>query len=230
MVMVQPMGAFPQEPPRRKTSALAVVAFVISLLFFLPFVPVIGSILGIIAVARNRPDLGGKGLAIAAIPVGIVTALLLQGMMAAIAIPSFIKYVRKSKTVEATQGLHRLVAGAREHARAERHDESGRPLPGLLPLGRTEWVPATPCCQQPSAPRCSPTPADWAAEPWRSLHFQVAEPHHYQWRYSSDGKTMTAEARGDLDCDGTYSSFKAEGVIAEGGMSFRGPMIENEIE
>lgn len=236
--MVQPIAPQGGPPPtgaplvaRQKMSALAVTAFVLSLLFFLPFVPVVGSILGIVALARGRRDLGGTGLAIAAIPVGLVVVLMIQGMMAAIAIPSFIKYVRKSKSVEATEGLDKLVAGARAYALADHYNNTGSLLPRRFPLAQTGWVPATPCCEQPSAPRCSSTPADWGGEPWRSLHFQLAEPHHYQWRYSSDGKTMTAEARGDLDCDQTYSSFSAVGTIGESGTpTFRGPIIEREIE
>jgi len=57
-----------------KNSPLAVVAFVLSLLFFIPILPIIGTILGIIAlvVISKNPNQKGKGFAIAAIIIGIL--------------------------------------------------------------------------------------------------------------------------------------------------------------
>lgn len=229
-----PQPSAPAPMPRPKTSGLAVTAFVISCAFFLPFVPLIGAILGIIATATlaGRKDRGGMGLAIAAIPVGFVMAFFLQGMLAAIAIPAFVKYTRKAKSIEATEGLEKLRAGARSYAQAKHyHPDTGAVLPPGFPRADTGWVPATPCCQQASAPRCTPDPQAWAGSPWRDLHFQMADGHHFQWRYSGGGPTFEAEARADLDCDSTYSSFKLKGTIGQDGeIAIQGPLIEDELE
>ena len=47
--------------------------------------------------------MGGKGLAIAAIPVGIVVFVFFTGIIAAIAIPNFIKYTRRARESEAQE-------------------------------------------------------------------------------------------------------------------------------
>ena len=59
----------------------SITAFVLSLLFFIPLVPLVGLILGIIATskAKNPEDL--KGLAIAAIVIGIFTTIIGTGFM-----------------------------------------------------------------------------------------------------------------------------------------------------
>ncbi|MDY0000171.1 MAG: hypothetical protein RBU30_02635 [Polyangia bacterium] len=209
----------PHSPPARKLSALNVTAFVLSLLFILPLVPAIGAILGIVGAVRHRPDLRGRGLAIAAIPVGFGVVIFVQGLLAAIAIPSFMRYTRKAKAVEAQESIQRLRRSA-----AELIGEQGR-----FPVGRTEWVPKTPCCEQPGR-RCSGGSAEWDAEPWRRLGFGMADRHYFQYRYQSDGQTLSIEARGDLDCDGQYSSYRLDGSIQDGHPAFGPIEIENELE
>ena len=57
----------PLSPPvvatPRKLSGLAVAAFVLSLLFFIPLSPLLGAMLGIVALVRHRPERRGRGLA-----------------------------------------------------------------------------------------------------------------------------------------------------------------------
>ena len=53
---------------------LSITAFVLSLLFFIPFAPIVGLVLGIVAVVKaKKGDL--KGLAIAAIAIGIISGI-----------------------------------------------------------------------------------------------------------------------------------------------------------
>ena len=47
----------------------------------------------------------------------IVVAII--GILAAVAIPAFIKYIRKSKTVEATEGLDKINIGAKSYFQAD---------------------------------------------------------------------------------------------------------------
>jgi type IV pilus assembly protein PilA len=86
----------------QKTSVLAIVALV-CIFFCWP----LGLILGIVALVRinnSNGELGGKGLAIASIVVGAVM-IPLVGIMAAIAIPNFIRYQLRSKASEARTNL-----------------------------------------------------------------------------------------------------------------------------
>lgn len=86
------------------TSGLTIAAFVLSFIPFC-FLNVVGLILGIVSLRRiqaNPAAQGGRGLAIASIIVGSCTFLVVTlGIMAAIAIPSFLKYQARSRQSEA---------------------------------------------------------------------------------------------------------------------------------
>ena len=130
------------------------------------------------------------------------------GIAAAVAIPAFLKYVRRSKTVEATSNLHRLDAGIAAWAEAHKR----KPLPPS-----TDWTPARGCCGQPGDV-CAPDAAAWNAPAWSAFAFSVDGKHNYQYRYTRGrGRHYTIEARGDLDCDGKFSSYKQSGQA--GGVS-----------
>ncbi len=217
-------------PVKKKRSTLATAAFVMACLFFIPVVPLIGAILGIVALIslKRRPELGGRGMAVAAIPIGFVIFLIVQ-VMAAIAIPAYIKYIRRAKPGEAILGLDRIRYAARAHAAADRFDPRGHLLLRGFPVARTGWVPSTPCCDQGGT--CQPDAAGWSVTPWKELHFQLTAPHYYQWRYESDGRSFKAEARGDLDCDGIYSEYVLRGTLGPQGLvQVQGPIISNELE
>ena len=79
--------------------------------------------------------------------------------------------------------------------------------------------------------KCSPEAAAWSGSPWTELHFQLLDPHFFQYRYTGGGQQFVAEARGDLDCDGTFSSYVIQGAIdAQGEVTTQGPIITNELE
>ena len=71
-----------------------------------------------------------------------------------------------------------------------------------FPVGKAGPLPAEDCCQGPNA-RCPVTVAWTTDAVWRALDFQIDEPNLFRYTYESDGKTATATAVGDLDCDGT---------------------------
>lgn len=129
------------------------------------------------------------------------------GVLAAVAIPSFVNYQRKAKAVEAELELRRIG-----HAAIMYFDEHGR-----FPDAAAGPTPATPCCDGPGH-KCAPVIDDWAAEPWRTLGVTMLEPHRYQYTFTpgADGSTFTATAIGDLDCDGTTAEFTLTGTAAGG--------------
>ncbi len=204
--MDQPPPLSPQQPtppqqppygaPAGRASGLAIFALVMSCLFFVPLAPLIGLILGIVALAKTKPG-EPKGLAIAAIAVGPVSFLFLQGICAAVAIPAFMKYTRRAKTVEATLNVRRLSDAAFMY-----YTDNGK-LPQV-----TDWTPPGQACGQPGN-RFAPDPSVWDRSPWRELHFSVDTPSYYQYRVAQLGENDIAiEARGDLDCDGEFSLFR----------------------
>lgn len=170
----------------------------------------------------------------------IVVAII--GILAAVAIPAFIKYIRKSKTVEATEGLDKVKAGAKQYFQADHYrTDNGQIVPKEFPLGTTtQVVGPTPaigtCCNNTSsAPKCPVVATQWEIDGWRELHFRLEDPHYFMWQWISSGtntaSAFTANAYGDLDCDQLYSTYRIVGdVDAEYGVNARGPIIINEIE
>ena len=134
------------------------------------------------------------------------------GVMAAVAIPAFTKYLRRAKTVEATSNVRAMASGAIVYYEA--HRKAGRFPPS------TSWTPGAACCGQ-SGDKCAPASGAFSAAGWKALGFSVDEPHYYQYRFTSQGRGkhahFVAEARGDLDCDGQTSSFQVVGTVSAQG-------------
>ena len=55
--------------------------------------------------------------------------------------------------------------------------------------------------------------ADWSVSPWLDMRFSVTQPQCYAYSFDSEGSgptaKATAEARGDLDGDGVWSTYRA---------------------
>ncbi len=114
---------------------------------------------------------------------------------------AFGDYASKSKKTEAQLMLNKLGKNAKVSFLTE----------GSFPVGKAGPTPSGPCCDGPNH-KCAAVPADqWAAnEAWSKLDFLIDEPTLFTYSYESDGKTVTATAVGDLDCDGTTITYKLE--------------------
>lgn len=89
-----------------------------------------------------------------------------------------------------------------------------------FPKGKAALTPEKPCCESQNA-KCSPRPDAWMKQAvWKDLDFQIDEPHRFQYSYESDGKTLTARAVGDLDCDDVKVTYELKGEIVNGNAQF----------
>jgi type IV pilus assembly protein PilA len=142
--------------------------------------------------------------------VSTMQSLGVVGILAAVAIPAYMKYIRRSKTVEATMNLRRLFDGAVSYY--ESHH-------GRFPKS-TPWTPAGLCCAGDGG-KCQPDAHAWDAPTWKALGFSLNEAHYYQYRVVLEGKgkntVLGLEARGDLDCDGKFSLYRREVRLDEQG-------------
>jgi hypothetical protein len=177
-------------PVAKPKTGLAVTALVFSSLFFLPLFSIVGLVLGIIALTTGR----NKALSIVAICLGAFFTFFL-GIYAAVAIPAFMKFVRRSKAVEATMNLRQLT---------ERF--AALPAEDWARLPDADWTPAGAACGQANN-KFAANPAPWQAEPWKTLAFAVDTPHYYQYRVARESQGFVVEARSDLDCDGIFSRY-----------------------
>jgi type IV pilus assembly protein PilA len=164
----------------------------------------------------------------------IVVAII--GILAAVAIPAFMKYIRRSKTVEAATNIRLLFNSSAAYYVTDQVDSSGNPMPHQFPA-TVGWSPSTDCGTQPGG-KCNPASeaSAWRNATWNALRFSVDDPFYYNYQYTSAGlegaSTCSIEARGDLDGDGTFSLFRRNGSIsAENNVTGgSGLYSENDIE
>ena len=140
----------------------------------------------------------------------IVVAII--GVLAAIAIPAFITYVRRSKTVEATSNLNALFKATTTYYAAER---TGAGLSGSVVAGCT----VGPTSLTPASPGPQKVPGNFGARAsFAALGFTIADYVYYGYgidsigsdcgRSANTGNLYTMFAEGDLDGDGARSRFE----------------------
>ena len=135
----------------------------------------------------------------------VVVAII--GTLAAVAIPKFLDYMKKSKRTEAELNLG-AIAKAADATYAETTS---------YPLGGAAQTPAQACCDQPGK-KCAAVPGQWVGIPaWDALDFEMTQPFYFQYRYrANSADEYSAEAEGDLDCDGDSIVFTMDGLATDG--------------
>jgi type IV pilus assembly protein PilA len=166
----------------------------------------------------------------------IVVAII--GILAAIAIPAFINYVKRSKTSEAGANLKSLFQGA-----AAYYDQENWALGMVAPGGSA--AASTHClvgdAQLDFTPDDNKYVVDWAtegeADVWAALNFAPADPIYYRYEVQVDGGTSLCGnaagdanvysflAQGDLDADTNLSTFTLQAGTNNDNSLYRAPGI-----
>jgi len=142
----------------------------------------------------------------------VVVAIL--GILAAVAIVGFTRYMARAKTNEAVDKLSHLYRNSGTYITAERSSRgvSGAPLAVRFP-DTTALTPAT----IPGATKAVDPAGTWDSATWQALSFAISDPHYYAYEYvatgSGTGAAFTARANGDLDGDGSLSTFERAGIV-----------------
>ena len=166
----------------------------------------------------------------------IVVAII--GILAAIAIPAFIGYMRRSKTSEAASNLKNMFTAAAGYYSAESW--------GSRTVQRTGTVASTACVvgteTTPNTPNAGKTPVDFSMglPNFNAIGFSIADPIYYQYSITGDGlcghmaleDLYTFAAVGDLDGDMTTSLFEIQAGSNAENVLMRTPGIfrQNELE
>jgi type IV pilus assembly protein PilA len=161
----------------------------------------------------------------------IVVAIL--GILAALAIPAFIGYVRRSKTAEATGNLNSMFKAAASYMAAERQDQ------GLVTTAGTQYcsVGTDTVTPTPNAGKQQFTAQTNA----NALGFAIADYVYFGYGITGTSKcgwlansinVYTFFANGDLDGDGAFSTFELAAGTDKDSTLFhaKGFYIVNEIE
>jgi len=139
----------------------------------------------------------------------IVVAII--GILASVAIPAFMDYMKKGKRSEAELNLNVISKANKanyvDHASYVSSSQAA--------------TPAVDCCTQNvgGAHRCAPVTADWqGVATWDALDFELAQAFYFQYAYTgvAGGATYTATATGNLDCDADTITFTLTGGEAGG--------------
>lgn len=172
----------------------------------------------------------------------IVVAII--GILAAIAIPAFINYVKRSKTTEASVQIKSMYQGAATYYQGEMAQRT------VVAVGAVAMV--TRCTVAAAQTTVGPTSQkvvlNWAGEAptFAAIGFNPADPLYYQYQLAAGGTVaagcgdMTAvgmtlytfRANGDLDDDAIQSTFEINSSVnMEGNLySSGGVFIANELE
>lgn len=173
----------------------------------------------------------------------IVVAII--GILAALAIYGVSRYVLSSKTAEARRTVNRMAQDASNAYDGERMDSA------LLAYDDSTGVVRRLCDSAGAAVpddmanvqgmKYQSQPLDWEQGDqftgWACLKFSMKDPQFYQYNYTATNPSgangsFQAIAQGDLDGDGTYSTFSKLGQVeadSAGNLGVRTAPFFNEV-
>jgi prepilin-type N-terminal cleavage/methylation domain-containing protein len=160
-------------------------------------------------MAMRRPQRGFT-LVELMITVGII------GLLAAIAMPSFIFNLRRAQTTEAMMNIRKMYDGAVAYFVADHPDAAGvnqphtfppndGPTPSTIPHGTKVLVPAV----------------AWDTPGWAALGFYIRDYQRYSYSFVAQGQeggaTASLIAQGDLNGNGIPSTYLRSAAGVQGG-------------
>ena len=126
----------------------------------------------------------------------IVVAII--GILAAVAIPAFMDYMKKSKKTEASLQLNKIMKNDKVA-----YDTTA----SFVAFGAATELPTGGTACSGVNGHYATTTAWISDSSWAALDFQIDEPNLFKYDYTGAASAATAMAIGDLDCDGTFITY-----------------------
>jgi prepilin-type N-terminal cleavage/methylation domain-containing protein len=152
--------------------------------------------------------------------VELMIVVVILGILAAVAIPAFTRYVKRSKTSEATGNIAKVYQGQLTYYQA------------ALERGVTTYINAGSMpAAAPNAQKYTANVSQWSADAnWTAIGFSLDAAHYYQYSSPASTSAFTARASGDLDGDAILSTFQRTGSITSGELQGSNISITQELE
>jgi type IV pilus assembly protein PilA len=158
--------------------------------------------------------------------------VLIIGTLGALAIHGFRRYIAAAKTAEARMNVGLIAKDAAVAFDRERTDPSGAVFSSMCASASTP-VPASPSSIK--GIKYQSAPSEWLVDKtsdagFACLGFQMLEPQYYQYDYKASGTNKPGDqfraiAQGDLNGDGSLSTFVLEGHVAPNGTLMVSPSL-----
>lgn len=156
--------------------------------------------------------------------VELMIVVLIMGILAAVALPAFTRYIKRSRASEAStmlSAIYRLQIVYYEN----QHERSSTGAGSAF-------------CNAPPLPAAAPTDHKYQADPhlwtdntaWAAIGFSLDQPHWYQYSSPASATSFAAMANGDLDGDGVRSTFARAATIVGGEIQAANIAITSELE
>ena len=131
----------------------------------------------------------------------IVVAII--GILAAVAIPGFMSYIKNSKTSEAKTNLDSIKKGAISYFEAEHYSDDGMtatskqyPNNEGATLATLGVEPTDKTVGEKQSPVTNAIKTEFGAAPWNQLNFVLTSPFYYSYAYIADGIEMACTTTG----------------------------------
>jgi type IV pilus assembly protein PilA len=162
----------------------------------------------------------------------IVVAII--GILASVAIPGFMKYMRRSKTSEALMNLRKMYDGAVAYYVGEHADVNMQIQTRQFPISAGP-TPALAALTATGGKKYQTQPTEWKTGGWIGLDFYETDPQYFSYSFLSAGTFTDATAQmianGDLNGNGVYSWFERDAYGTHDGVQGGSGLYSvNEIE
>ena len=160
----------------------------------------------------------------------LMIVVVILGVLAAVAIPAFIKYIRRAKTSEAEDKISEMFRSAVSYFDQEQVMR-GASATAITPQFPADIGPSpggcTTCAGYDDG-RCDPVDYEaslWDTPSWQALNFAISDRHYFVYTFDSSdptdvngaGAIFTAAANADLDNDGNCSTFERAAIVTGDG-------------